>query len=250
MNTTLLFLLLPIIGFIPAAIYLLVKRQNHEDLLFSYQDEGDLEDAELRVSFFEQAFGKDEKVREWLEFYKEKSRKHKLPFSFFSDNFNHRINLLYMGNFSNRWIAFKRADPVVRIMFFYSMISGFILMGLVFSFIIENDYDHLYIGLPVSLLGFPISLVIGFLLQMGFVFTLGFLNLFFARGSIKRANFCLDEMFKSLIPGGRNTTVIGSGRGGNGWGGTYFGGGGGGGGFGGGGFGGGSSGGGGAGGSW
>jgi hypothetical protein len=198
---------------------LLVQTDNKDDELFSFYN-GEIKEENLINQI--KALGKLKG-----ENYESQLKQFHL---FFADNvisdreykeIERFITMGYFDNFKDRWIPFKKADPVLILVCFYSILAAFLLLFMI-VFKVEHlsDLSHVKIVTPeflTNIVSFIGALLIG--VALSYLFLLLFLGaysmmftglsmLFPKKGNLVRRSYILDEMIKCLKPGGRYTPVI------------------------------------------
>jgi hypothetical protein len=141
--------------------------------------------------------------------------------SYFSDNRltdNESIKIenyivdTYFQGFVDRLIPLKKADLFLKTINILTLIFSFIYFNLIIHSVAKkNDLlidNFIYWQIGISLLLFIVPLVF-WLLQLGLLsmFLLVISLIFPNKGSLRRAQILIDEIIKSIKPGGRTTTV-------------------------------------------
>lgn len=196
---------MPIFLSILLIIISFISPQNIHDQFFSYKNTLDRETIIKRLEYLEEINQKN---------YGDEKKKIN---GYFADNklTDHELTLIekiiinrYFDKFNKRWIAFRRSPFMLKTIFLLSLLNGFVVFGLILFLITEENVDPDWWAICLYPIGlFPMSLIIGFLFLgvLSMFFTV--LTFFTGRGSIIRISLLLDELLKSLKPGGRNTAI-------------------------------------------
>jgi hypothetical protein len=115
----------------------------------------------------------------------------------------------YFDGFKRRWIAFVKADLVLKIIYLLFVMSGFYFFGYllyVINFEKDPEVGNAIFVIPFVL--FPFSLLIS-VMYMGLTTLILTLLRFMLpkNGALIKLNVYFDELIKALKPGGRNTRV-------------------------------------------
>lgn len=130
------------------------------------------------------------------------------------------ITKAYFNNFESRWIPFKKADIILLLVCVYVILASYFTLNSII--ISSNEYKAIsFVSFKNNFMNSSSSLieiiVIGFILLYIFsLLILGSYSMIFTassaifprKGNIVRRSYILDEMIKTLKPGGRLTTFM------------------------------------------
>ena len=186
-------------------LYLLLKPESKSDQFFINYDSLSKITLIEKIELLEKLNG--------MNYEKEKEKISKIKDGKFSNRGSEMLEEIltntYFNGFEKRWIAFKKADLLLKLIYILSLVVGFYIFGYILFLINSNDnneVDSFIFLIPIIL--FPFSLLIS-LIYLGFM-TIVFTLLRFVlpkNGALIRANVHLDELIKALKPGGRNTRI-------------------------------------------
>jgi len=117
----------------------------------------------------------------------------------------------YFEGFKSRFIAFKKADIYLKLIYVLSLIWSFVLFNIIiFEMTESKDFNEekLWLHIGISVVFFVVPLLF-WLVQLGLfsVVMLVISSMLPQIGSLNRAHLTLDELIKLIKPFGRNTPV-------------------------------------------
>lgn len=203
------------------AIYpfvLLLMPDNLEDELFSFFD-GNIKEENLinqiRVLGKINNHNYESQIKQIRAYFAD----HKISDKEFNE-IDRFMTKAYFDEFHDRWIAFRKADMVLKLVCIYSVLAS-ALMYLMIIFNVEtlgelsnlSESPNVFFDFS-SIIGY---LILGFfLLYVFMLLCLGAYSMFFGsismlfskKGNIVRRMYILDEMIRALKPGGRYTPIF------------------------------------------
>lgn len=121
------------------------------------------------------------------------------------------VNCYFQG-FKDRVLPFKKADLFLKTISILTLIFSFIYFNSIIYYVakenglLTDNFIFLQIGISILLFIVPLAF---WLLQLGLLsmLLLMFSFIFSNKGSLRRVQIIIDEIIKSIKPGGRTTTV-------------------------------------------
>lgn len=195
--------------------FLLILPASDEDKFFVSRDNPSLEHFLTRIGLLEKFTGKSftMKKRVIISIFSERKIS-----AHDRESIENNLISAYFGNFPNRWIALRKADPFLKVIFFTCFLFGFIYFNFILLNIITPDQTSTNEVLSeenrrIILGGFNlflciIPLMMGLMTFALFSTILSLLCLLLpGKAKLSKALVFTEEMMKSLKPGGRKTPV-------------------------------------------
>ena len=188
-------------------LYVLIKPNNESDEFFELSRKLTLENLMHRIDQLEKINNADyskEKVR-IKSFYKD----HRLSQKEF-DQLEDIITNTYFDGFQRKWTSFRKSDILLKAIFVFSIIGGFLLFGfIIYEINIEKELElRIWHCILATLILFPIPMVFIVMYLGLFSVLLSLLRFVFPqKGSLFRAAILSEELIKGLKPGGRSTEI-------------------------------------------
>ncbi len=201
-------LLSPVWLFFVLILIAIIKKQNETDQFFVFKRPLSLDTITKKVEFLELINKKN---------YVTEKRNIK---RFFADQWitSGELEVIksiiisrYFNNFNDRWIALKKSPYLLKILFFTVFFDSFFSFG---YFIYINTYSYTtgpnwWAVILTPLLFFILPLLLSLLFFSFLSIFVTLLTILFPKnGRLIRIGISLEELIKSLKPGGRNTKII------------------------------------------
>lgn len=209
----LVLILCPFILIVIYSAYLLVKKPSRDDVFFHLSRVPDERILENRITMLEEINGEDyseekEKIARFFEDRRITQAE--------ADAIEKLFANTYFGGFKKKWIAFSKADPMLRMIFIICLVYGFFVCNLIFLEGVQKKVSDEYRTLVQVAVN--ITLVLPYLIGAVTFGLLGLIMQFFSmtmgdRGGVSRAAVICEELLKGLKPGGRKTQIVLNGRG-------------------------------------
>ncbi len=203
-------LLIPLAILLAQILYSLFKQDNRDDRFFRFHKRLKKDELLEGIRYLEQLNQADySRPKQKVEKYFADNRLSDKELEYLEEMM---INT-YFGGFTNRWTSFRKSPFLLIVFFAAAILNGFIafpyILYLVNSDPMKGVYADIGTCILISILLFPVPLILGFLY-------IGFSSVFLqiatfvvpGKGAPKRASITLEEMIKSLKPGGRNAPTF------------------------------------------
>jgi hypothetical protein len=190
-------------------LYLIIKPDNEEDQYFILKRQESEKELYKIITDLETTHKQDYSTTK------------KRITSYFADNrltTNESIKIeqylvdCYFQGFKDRLLPFKKADLFLKSLITLTLIISFIYFNSIIYFVAKENGlltdNFIFLQIGISILLFIVPLVFC-LLQLGLLsmLLLMFSFMFSSKGSLRRVQIIIDEIIKSIKPGGRTTTV-------------------------------------------
>lgn len=189
------------------AICLLVKKQNIRDKYFVFMYPLKKESVISRLELLKTLNPAKYKLHhENIESVLVKYRRLN---SSISNKLEYYFQSLYFNNFKDRFIAFKTAPVTLKIFILLIILTSNLIVSLYFYDILEFtekfSFLQFYLFFSIILIFVTLLFVIIELFVLGLF--LSFFSLFDTSGKIRRISVHLEEIIRSVKPGGRKTKI-------------------------------------------
>ncbi len=193
----------PFLLFAVLILYLLFKPQGKDDELFAYKGKPELKYIISQLRRFEILHKRNysEKAIKVLGMFTDRKLTDREL-----DSLEVILTSAYFDSYRDRWIGFRKAEPLLVFIFFYVFLWSFAAWNLV---VFHKDEVSIGALLLVDILLFIVPVVFAMIMFFFLMLPLYFFAVIFPTiGTFPRSIICLEEMIKALNPAGRKSRIL------------------------------------------
>ena len=194
-------LLLPLATAMLYMLIIALKKQTPTDQFFSNYDTLDKDILIQKLEYLEQLKGLDlSSLKERIQGFKKRHIAH------FASEIDEALANFYFDHFEDNWIPFRKANWMLKLVFFFGVLSGFYAFGYIIYTNMDEVFNKWVIIIPIMI--FPLSFLLSILYIMFLSIILTFFR-FFApkKGSVVRSCILFNRMIRATAPGKTSDNV-------------------------------------------
>ncbi|MBN1118445.1 MAG: hypothetical protein JXA77_14635 [Bacteroidales bacterium] len=185
-----------------------LRHQTLEDSYFVYMYPRSIDSIAKRIRILKSLH--PESVKSYAQYITEYLRQYKRINHTVSNQLEKYFQVAYFDNFKDRWIAIRTAGIIIKLFIIVVLFSTHLGVA-------AFGYEYLDLASNTSFIGFylarsillsPVTLLITITEFLIFGVFFSFVSIFDKTGKFRRFSVHLDEIIRSLKPGGRDTKIL------------------------------------------